>query len=211
MSILPQTVCRRCHRKYPALRSSCPNCGYKNERSVRRAVSESDSVVQGTEAAQRARESRSWQTLIGGILIVCVIVAMIAVISVNMKARVDDTAVLEDTTQVPEVDIETTPVPVPTPTPTPTPTPAPTVTSVQITFMGADEPGFMEGTGTNVQLGATWYPANIPATVEWSSSDESVATVDDTGLVKVVGESGETCVIYATVGGVSDSCDVWVR
>ena len=212
MSVLPQTVCRRCHRKYSALRPRCPYCRYKNEKEVCRTVPESDSTVAGTEAARRAKEAVNWQMLVGGILILCVVIAMIAVISVNMQGRVDETVTFEgDGSEIPDVNAETTPVPVPTPSPTPSPTPAPSVTSVQITFYGQDEPGFMEGTGTVVPLEAVWYPANIDATVVWSSSDDSVATVDETGTVTVVGSSGQTCIIYATVGGVSDDCEVYVR
>ena len=211
MSLIPQTTCRRCHRKYSALRPHCPYCRYKNEKQAARAVPESDSVVKGSEASRKAGEAISWQLLIGGILIVLVVVAMIAVISVDMSGRIDETTPVGSDASLPDVQVETTPVPNPTPSPTPSPTPAPTVTSVQITFYGVDEPGFMEGPGTEVPLEASWYPANIDAVVEWSSSDDSVATVTEDGLVTVVGSSGQQCVIYATVGGVSDACDVWVR
>ena len=211
MSIIPQTVCRRCHRKYSSLRPRCPYCRYKNEKEVRRTVPESDAAVRGSEAARRVKESTNWQMLIGGILIVCVIAAMIAVISVNMQGRVDEIETIESDKNSIQLEADTTPVPVPTPSPTPSPTPAPAVTSVQITFYGVDEPGFMEGNGTVVDLDASWYPANIDAVVVWSSSDESVATVDEEGVVTVVGSSGQSCVIYATVGGVSDDCQVWVR
>ena len=211
MSVIPQTECRRCHRRYPSLRPRCPYCGHKNEKRAARAVPESDSAVKGSEASKKAREAVNWQLLMGGILIILVVIAMIAVISVNMSGRIDDTVTIQSDAEIPDAQVETTPVPNPTPSPTPSPTPAPTVTSVQITFYGVDEPGFMEGTGTEVPLEAVWYPANIDATVEWSSSDESVATVTQDGLVTVVGSSGQQCVIYATVGGVSDACDVWVR
>lgn len=172
---------------------------------------ESDSAVKGSDAAYRAREARSWQTLVGGILIIAVIVAMIAVISVGMKSRVDDgTVTIEGQANIPDVDVETTPVPVPTPSPSPSPTPAPTVTSVQITYMGVDKEDFQEPAGSQVQLEANWYPATVEATVVWSSSDDSIATVDENGLVTVVSSSG-TCEIYATVGGVSDTCVVYTR
>lgn len=211
MSVLPQTVCRRCHRKYSALRPRCPYCRYKNEKEVRRPVPESDSAVKGSDASHRAREARSWQTLVGGILILCVVVAMIAVISVGVKNRADDSAASADNQlNLPDVDVETTPVPVPTPSPSPSPTPAPTVTSVQITYMGVDKEDFQEPAGSQVQLDASWYPATVEATVVWSSTDESVATVDDTGLVTVVSSTG-TCEIVATIGGVSDSCTVYTR
>ena len=211
MSILPQTVCRRCHRKYSALRPRCPYCRYKNEKEVRRPVPESDSAVKGSDAAHRAGETRSWQMLVGGILIICVVVAMIAVISVGVNSRTEDSAdAAERQGSLPDVDVETTPVPVPTPSPSPSPTPAPTVTSVQITYMGVDKEDFQEPAGSQVQLEANWYPATVEATVVWSSSDDSIATVDENGLVTVVSSTG-TCEIYATVGGVSDTCVVYTR
>ncbi len=51
-------------------------------------------------------------------------------------------------------------------------------------------------------------PANTLADVVWSSSDESVATVDHKG--KVLGVSAGSAVITCTAGGVSASCKVEV-
>ena len=211
MGIVPQTVCRRCHRKYSSLRPRCPYCRYKNEKEVQRAVPESDSAARGTASSKRAAESMNWQFLVGGVLIICIIISMIAVISVNMHTRVADKETLTLEEETTDEAIETTPVPVPTPSPTPTPTPAPTVTSVQITYMGADEEEFMEPSGTVVPLGASWYPQNIEAEVVWSSSDDTVATVDQDGNVTLVGSSGQNCIIYATVGGAADECHVYIR
>ena len=211
MPILPQTVCRRCHRKYSALRGRCPYCNTKKEKEVHTVVPESDSAVKGTEASGRAAESLNWQLLIGGVLIIAVVIAMIAVISVNMKNRVDEEIEITEPAANPgQLDLETTPVPVPTPSPTPSPTPAPAVTSIQITYYGADMPDFMEPAGSQIQLEATWYPATVDATVVWTSSDENIATVDDTGLVTVVSSSGH-CSIYATIGDVYDECIVYTR
>lgn len=51
-------------------------------------------------------------------------------------------------------------------------------------------------------------PANTLADVTWSSSDESIATVDHKG--KVLGVSAGTVTITCTAGGVSSSCKVEV-
>lgn len=62
----------------------------------------------------------------------------------------------------------------------------------------------------SVQLTATIGPddINVPYTVEWTSSDPSVASVDDTGLVTAL-KGGET-VITVKAGDVSATCAVQV-
>ena len=205
MGIVPQTVCPRCHRKYAALRPSCPYCRYKNEKEPHRPVPGSDSAVRDSAAANRAKENLSWQFLTGAVLIVLVIVAMIAVISVNMQGRVDDEITIAAAEAVPDIEIETTPVPDPTPSPTPSPTPAPVITSVQINLNGAMIDDFTERQGVSIQLTASPYPQTVEVDIKWSSSDESVATVDDTGLVTMVGSSGY-CTITADAGTASATC-----
>lgn len=211
MSILPNTVCSRCHREYPSIRGRCPYCGTKKPREVRRTLPESDSAVRGTEAARKAAEDTNWQMLIGGILLLCVIAAVIAIVSVNMSKRVAEGTPAVAEQVVPEIDVETTPVPAPTPTPTPSPTPTPAVTSISITYQGRDmSEGFMEAAGTQIQLEAQPYPLNPDVVVQWSSTDDSVATVDDTGLVTVTGSSG-SCTIIAKAGDKQAECPVWAR
>lgn len=64
--------------------------------------------------------------------------------------------------------------------------------------------------GQNITLVATINPTNATnKTVSWSSSDENVATVDDTG--EVIAISGGTATITATVGGKSATCLVTVK
>ena len=212
MNLIPNTVCRRCHREYPSIRGRCPYCGTKKPREVKRTLPESDSAVRGTEAARRAAENMNWQMLIGGILLVCVLAAVIAIVSVNMSSRVGATELAQPESG-PEIAAETTAVPIPTATPTPTPSPTPGITSISITWLG--QPlvygGIMDTAGATYQLEATPYPITESAEITWSSTDESVATVDDTGLVTFVGTSGGECKIVASAGGFSESIDIIVR
>jgi hypothetical protein len=177
---------------------------------VSRTLPEADSAVKGTEAARRAAENINWQMLIGGVLLLVIMISVISLVSVNVKKHVDDTADAEEEV-IPDVEVAATAPPTATPIPTASPTPAPTVTSVTIYYQGVEETGFMEGAGTQVQLTAQWYPTTVEATVVWASSDESVATVDDNGLVTVVSTTyGATCNITATVGGAPAAvCQVW--
>ena len=65
--------------------------------------------------------------------------------------------------------------------------------------------------GETVQLSATVLPVSVSSvdkTVTWTSSDETIATVDENGLV--TGVSGGTVTITATAGNYSDSCTVTV-
>ncbi len=210
MSLIPNTVCRRCHREYPVIRTRCPYCGTKKPQEVRSATPESDSAVSGTEASRRAAENVNWQMLIGGILLVCVIVAVIALVSVNVKTRVGEAEKAQQEA-IEQIQAETTAVPIPTATPTPSPTPTPPVTAVQITYQGREMVDFTESAGTQIDLDAAPYPLNDSVTISWTSSDDSVATVDENGLVTLVGASGSNCTVYATAGGVQAGCIVRVR
>ena len=65
------------------------------------------------------------------------------------------------------------------------------------------------GNGKEVTLEATVSPADAEDyDVTWSSSDESVATVDDEGVVHAVGAG--TAVITAKAGSKKATCDVSV-
>jgi len=65
--------------------------------------------------------------------------------------------------------------------------------------------------GTTAQLMATLTPEGSFGSVTWSSSDESVATVDGNGVVTAV--AGGTCIITATAGGSlkKATCSVTVK
>lgn len=52
--------------------------------------------------------------------------------------------------------------------------------------------------GESIQLSIDWQPSNAKKDVTWLSSDTSIFTVDENGLVTAVGEIGETATITAT-------------
>lgn len=217
MSIIPKTTCSRCHRQYTSTRSSCPYCGERKSRDLGRSVPASDSAVRGTQANARSAEDLNWQMIFGTIIVVAVLAAVIAIVSVGVNGDVSSASSLDADTLLTTdgentdgiVPAASTAVPTATPEPTPIPTPEQQVTSIAITYLGTDQPGFTQYVGDKVQLDVAFYPINNDLTPEWSSSDESVATVDQTGLVTLVGAG--TCVISVTVADKTDTCDVISR
>ena len=87
------------------------------------------------------------------------------------------------------------------------PGPDTTKTDVKVTVnphevvLTAEEP--------SIRLAATLDPADATATIVWSSSDTTVATVTSRGYVEATGY-GE-CYIYASVGKSKDSCHIAVK
>ena len=83
------------------------------------------------------------------------------------------------------------------------------LTSVIITYLGVDDPGFAEPVGRVIDLDCMWSPATYqPSEIRWESSDESVATVDSEGRVTTV--SPGYCTVSVWVDNVSDECEVVV-
>jgi len=80
------------------------------------------------------------------------------------------------------------------------------VLSVSITCWGGDMEGFTQRVGDEVQLDKLIFPMDSGAEVTWSSTDEEVAVVDQTGLVTLVGPGN--CYIKLSAGGLEDSCQV---
>ena len=202
MSLIPNTTCQRCHRQYPAFRSRCPHCGMKNETAAQRAVPEADSAVKGTDAARRAVENLNWQMLIGAILLVCIIAAVIALVSVNVSKAAGDSA--GGLRQQEMEEVPATSVPTPTLEPTPSPTPPPAITALIITFNNNELTDFTEAVGTELQLSAVPYPVGIETEIIWSSDNEDVATITEDGLVTIVGSG--VCTLEAQAGGTRTTC-----
>lgn len=82
----------------------------------------------------------------------------------------------------------------------------------QVTGVTLSQTALSMNSGTTQQLSATVTPSSaFNQTVEWTSSDESVATVSQSGLVTAV--AGGSCTITATStdgSGVSAACTVTV-
>jgi len=83
------------------------------------------------------------------------------------------------------------------------------VSAVEATSVTLDSSSMSLEVGDTGSLSATVKPSNVTdPTVEWSSSDSSVATVDSYGNVTAVGVG--SCTITATCGSKSASCSVTV-
>ena len=63
--------------------------------------------------------------------------------------------------------------------------------------------------GDSKNINATLTPNDAVKTLTWKSSNASVATVDDKGLVKAL-KAGKTTITATTVNGLSATCDVTV-
>lgn len=79
---------------------------------------------------------------------------------------------------------------------------------IPATGISLDKSALNVAKGQTEQLTATLSPAGSNSTVTWSSSDESIVTVDQTGLVTAVAAGKAT--VTATAEGKSASCEVAV-
>ncbi|MEG1633987.1 MAG: Ig-like domain-containing protein, partial [Oscillospiraceae bacterium] len=202
MSFIPNITCRRCGRQFSGIRSRCPYCGTRRVKQSDRSPASTASVNPETGAAQRAGVNTRWQLIFGAILLAAVLLAVIVLVSVSLNGSVKNTP-------VPTLPPVTAP-PVQTPEPTPPPTPTPVIAGVKITYYAKEITDFSTDIGAGTQLKAIIYPLEMdPApVVNWTSSDEAVATVDDTG--KVTGVASGNATVTAECYGVTATCIVRV-
>ena len=200
MGFIPKITCRKCGRQYSGLKNNCPYCGTKRVRATARTPVTTAAAKPGTAAANRASVNTRWQAIFGIILLIAVVAAVIVLITVSL----DDAEPEVTPTLTP-----TTPVSTPTPPPTPTPSPTPTVTSITISYFTEPKTEFSMSVGGQVPLTATVYPLEVEATATWRSTDESICTVDENGVVTGVSPGWGS--VIAECGGVAAECKVLVQ
>lgn len=83
-----------------------------------------------------------------------------------------------------------------------------TVSEEQVESITLNETDVKLSVGATCQLDATLAPEGIDSQVQWTTDDETVATVDENGLVTAIGEG--LAVIRAAVGDVYAKCSVLV-
>ena len=105
-----------------------------------------------------------------------------------------------------------TAAPAPTSTPAPTATPEPTPAAIVPTSVTLDQEGGILNRGMTWTLRATVLPEDAAdKTVRWTSSDASVATIDDAGVITALTPGQTTITAASTAGGVSTTYNLVVQ
>jgi len=206
MGFVPQITCRHCGNKFTGLLHRCPKCG--TPRVKPGATPTPKAAAEDAKSAAAYRSDTKWQLIFGCVLIALVIVAVIVLISTSLGPAGKPI----ETPNIAPVEVTTPPPATPVPTPVATPTPTVPVTSVAITFLGSPTEEFaLRLSDPPLQLSADVYPveAVTDAKLVWSSSDEGILTVDQTGKVTAVGAGWAE--VIAECGGITCKCNVWVH
>lgn len=97
-------------------------------------------------------------------------------------------------------------------TATPTPTPEPTPAVVVPTSVTLEQEGGILNNGMTWTLHATVLPEDAAdKTIAWTSADESVATIDDSGVITTHAPGQTTITAASTAGGVSTTYNLVVQ
>lgn len=105
-----------------------------------------------------------------------------------------------------------TAIPAPTSTPAPTATPEPTPAAIVPTSVTLDQEGGILNRGMTWTLRATVLPEDAAdKTVRWTSSDASVATIDDAGVITALHPGQTTITAASEAGGVSTTYTLLVQ
>lgn len=205
MGFIPQITCRHCGNQYLGTRSRCPNCGTRRVQQSNRPVDSTDASRRGTSANAVAAENTKWQFILGVILLVAVIISVIILISASLGSGEEADAVISPTSDI------VSEAPSPSPTPSPSPSPEPVVISISVTYGGSPTSGFTTGIGSayEIQLKGQIYPLDSTGVITWTSSNDEIATVDQTGLVKGVSPGSVT--ITAECAGVKTDINVIIK
>ena len=105
-----------------------------------------------------------------------------------------------------------TAAPAPTSTPAPTATPEPTPAAIVPTSVTLEQEGGILNNGMTWTLHATVLPEDAAdKTITWTSADESVATIDDSGVITTHAPGQTTITAASTAGGVSTTYNLVVQ
>lgn len=143
-----------------------------------------------------------------------ILTAAAALVAVFSLAGCGSNAVQEiprsaETSRSEEATLETA-APEATATPAPTPEPAPAV--VVPTSVTLEQEGGILNNGMTWTLHATVLPEDAAdKTITWTSADESVATIDDSGVITTHAPGQTTITAASTAGGVSTTYNLVVQ
>lgn len=221
MAIIPEITCRRCGCKYSGLRNRCPKCGAPRINQPNRVPPTTASATPETAAYDRGAMNIRWQYIFAGVLLLAVILAVVVLVLSGRSGRsassvTPNAVVSQPGGAAPAYMSADLPTPSPSPEPTPEATPTPSIESMAIAFLnksvGTDitltDPGAIE-----IDLDLNIYPAQDNPAVVWRSSNEKILSVDDRGVVRVVGASPNMTVhatIIAEFGGLQDYVTIYV-
>ena len=220
MGLIPKTTCKRCGKEYDEWRATCPHCGARRVKSSQRTTASTVSRKAGTVASARAAQNDKWQKILGSVILILVMLATLALVNVSLNARKTaaeekakaeaaeqqrleeearreaEAAEQERLEQQQQLEQQTQ-------------ANTPTVTSITISYYDEPKTEFSMDIGGQIPLKSTVYPLDVTAEVTWSSTDESILTVSEDGLVTGVGSGWAK--VQATCGGVTAECTVWVK
>ncbi len=221
MGFIPEITCRRCGQKYSGLRNRCPNCGTPRQNQPNRVPYTTASATPNTAASRRAGADIRWQLIFGGILLIAVILAVVVLIAGGGKDSGANSGNKPSVTANPGSQIVYSAADLPTPSPSPDPTPeaspTPSIEQMAIAFLNnsvKDHSLTLTNAGElSIDLDLNIFPNQENPAVVWRSSNEKILTVDDRGIVKVVGASPNMyvhAVIIAEFGGLQDYVTIYV-
>ena len=213
-----QIICDICGAEYPENAERCPICNYPRQGNEARAAAREETVrtkvkgghfsIKNVKKRQKARQKavKEKKPSSDKPLIVVIVLLLIAIVLVSVYiamrfwgGRNELSGLLQK-----EPAVTTTAPAVPSTVPS---TAAPTVPCTKVEL--AESVIELGGPGEQFQLSVKPAPENTTDLVTYASSDDTIATVSETGLVTAV--SAGQAQITVTCGGVSTVClvDCW--
>ena len=207
-------ICDICGTEYPENAERCPICGYLRQGTekvaVAREVVERTRVQGGRYSNKNARKRRRARRKAlrrermkknkSLLLVIALLMIAIVLVTAYIGARFwGGRDAFTDMLQTGPASTTETIAPS---------TAAPTVPCVKVVLNTAVVE--LDAVGQQYQLHASPMPENTTDVPVYASSDESVATVTDTGLITAVGDGQAE--ISVTFGGVTETClvDCWI-